>query len=99
MLQQDKKTSTIVFVGFEDTMTHENIDGLFEMAKKYDALVRLNIYRPVSDNEEINRKFILSYNTLIDAIEYIYHNYKIVTLSDILLGNIYILEEKVLFIL
>lgn len=89
ILQQDKKTSTIVFVGFEETMTHENIDGLFEIAKKYDALVRLNIYRPVSENEKINKKFILSYNTLIDAIEYIYHNYKIVTLSDVLLGNIY----------
>lgn len=89
MLQQDKKTSTIVFVGFEETMTHENIDGLFEIAKKYDALVRLNIYRPVSESKETNKKFILSYNTLIDAIEYIYHNYKIVTLSDVLLGNIY----------
>lgn len=89
MLQQDKKTTTIVFVGFEETMTHENIDGLFEIAKKYGALVRLNIYRPVSESEEINKKFILSYNTLIDAIEYIYHNYKIVTLSDVLLGNIY----------
>ena len=52
-------------------------------------LIRLNIYRPVSDNEEINKKFILSYNTLIDTIEYIYKNYKVVALSDVLLGNIY----------
>lgn len=89
MLQKDKKTSTIVFVGFEETMTHENIDGLFEIAKKYDALVRLNIYRPVSEKEETNNKFILSYNTLIEALEYIYKNYKIITLSDVLLGNIY----------
>lgn len=89
MLKKDKKKSTIVFVGFEETMTKENIDGLFKIAKKYDSLVRLNIYRPVSDNDKINKKFILSYNTLIDAIEYIYKNYKIVTLSDVLFGNIY----------
>ena len=57
MLQQDNKTATIVFVGFEETMKHENIDGLFEIAKKYNALIRLNVYRPVSDNEEINKKF------------------------------------------
>lgn len=95
MLQKDKKTSTIVFVGFEETMTHENIDGLFAIAKNYDALVRLNIYRPVSDKEEINKKFILSYKTLIDAIEYIYKNYKIVTLSDVLLGNIYTRSQDI----
>lgn len=89
MLQKDGKKATIVFVGFEDTMTYENIDGLFEIAKKYDALIRLNIYRPVSDKKEINEKFILSYDTLIDAIEYIYKKYKIVSLSDVLLGNIY----------
>ena len=89
MLQEDKKRSTIVFVGFEDTMTYDNIDGLFAIAKKYDALIRLNIYRPVSDSEEINKKFILSYKTLIDAIEYIYKKYKVVTLSDALLGNVY----------
>ena len=94
MLQKDKKKSTIVFVGFEETMTHENIDGLFEIAKKYDALVRLNIYRPASEKEEINKKFILSYKSLIDAIEYIYKNYKIVTLSDVLLGNIYTREQN-----
>lgn len=89
MLQKDKKVSTIVFVGFEETMTHDNIDGLFKIAKKYNSLVRLNVYRPVSDSIEINKKFILSYKTLIDAIEYIYKKYKIVTLNDVLLGNIY----------
>lgn len=89
MLKKDKKVSTIVFVGFEDTLTQENIDGLFKIAKKYDSLIRLNIYRPVSAKEEINKKFILSYKTLINALEYINKKYKIVTLSDVLLGNIY----------
>lgn len=89
MLQKDQKKATIVFVGFEETMTPDNIAGLFAIAKKYDALIRLNIYRPVSDKEEINKKFILSYKTLINALEYINKEYKILTLSDVLLGNIY----------
>lgn len=58
-------------------------------------MVRLNIYRPVSGDEKLNNKFILSYRTLIDAIEYIYHNYKIVTLSDVLLGNIYTRNDDI----
>lgn len=95
MLQKDKKTATIVFVGFEETMTPENIDGLFEIAKKYDALIRLNIYRPVSDNKEINEKFILSYKTLMSTLEYINEKYKIVTLSDVLLGSIYTREKDI----
>ena len=95
MLQKDKKTATIVFVGFDVTMTPENIDGLFEIAKKYDALIRLNIYRPVSDNKEINKKFILSYKTLMSALEYINEKYKVVTLSDVLLGNIYTREKDI----
>ncbi len=89
MLKNDNKKATIVFVGFEETMTKENIDGLFAIAKKYDALVRLNIYRPVSEKEEINKKFISSYNTIIETIEYIYKNYKVIALSDSLFGNIY----------
>lgn len=95
MLQEDKKTATIVFVGFEETMTPENIDGLFEIAKKYDALIRLNIYRPVSDKKEINEKFILSYKTLMSTLEYINEKYKVVTLSDVLLGSIYTREKDI----
>lgn len=95
MLKKDKKKATIVFVGFEETMIHDNIDGIFAIAKKYDALVRLNIYRPVSESMEINRKFTLSYKTLIDGLEYINEKYKIVTLDDVLLGNIFTKSENI----
>lgn len=95
MLQRDNKKSTIVFVGFEETMTKENIDGLFAIAKKYDAILRLNIYRPVSESEEINKKFILKYKTLINALEYINDKYQIVSLNDVLFGNIYTKEANI----
>ena len=89
MLKKDNKKATIVFVGFNETMTKENIDSLFEVAKRYNALLRLNIYRPVSENKEINERFILDYKVLKAMLEYIGNNYKIVSLSDVLLGNIY----------
>ncbi len=85
----DKKT-TIVFVGFEDTMKKENIDNLFSVAKKYNALLRLNIYRPVSEKKEINDRFKLSYKTLNDTLKYINKEYKIMGLSDALIGNMYL---------
>ena len=95
MLQHDNKTRTIVFVGFEETLQKENLDGLFEIAKQYGALLRLNIYRPVSEKKQINEKFILSYSTLINALEYINKKYNILTLNDILFGNIYTSKYKI----
>lgn len=89
MLQKDNKKATIVFVGFEESLTEENLDGLFAIAKKYDALLRLNVYRPVSESEEINKKFILSYETLNKTLKYINDKYEVVALSDVLFGNIY----------
>lgn len=89
MLQKDNKKATIVLVGFNETMTKENIDGLFAIANRYDALLRLNIYRPVSESNEINKKFILNYKSLMEMLKYINDNYEIVALSDVLLGNIF----------
>ena len=83
------KLATIVFVGYEDTLQESNIDGLFYLANKYQSLIRMNIYRPVSSIPEINERFILSYKTLNSALKYINEKYEIVSLSDALLGNIY----------
>jgi radical SAM protein with 4Fe4S-binding SPASM domain len=87
--EQLGKLSTIVFVGFDETCTKENLAGLFELAKTYNALLRMNIYRPVNKDDTINRKFILSYNKLKEALKYIYQIQEIVSLSDILLGNVF----------
>ena len=95
ILKKENKTRTIVFVGFEDTLKEENIEGLFEIAKKYDAMLRMNIYRPVSEKKEINDKFTLSYKTLVKGLEYISKKYKIISLNDILFGNIYTKEENI----
>ncbi len=84
----DKKV-TIVFVGFEESLAKENVDGLFAIAQKYNAMLRLNIYRPVGENKNINDRFLLSYRTLFSSLEYINSQYRVIGLSDILLGNIF----------
>lgn len=89
LLKNINKKATIVFVGFEETMKKENIDGLFEIAKKYNALLRLNIYRPVSESRAINEKFKLTYQTLNEILKYINEKYEVVGLSDVLIGNLY----------
>jgi Predicted Fe-S oxidoreductases len=94
MLKKDNKKATIVFVGFEETMQKECIDSLFAIGKEYNALLRLNIYRPVSAKPEINQKFILSSETLMQALSYINDKYEIVSLSDILFGTILTDQES-----
>ena len=83
------KLCTIVFVGCEETLERSNLDGLFRIAKENDAMLRMNIYRPVSKNPEINQRFILSYQTLINTLDYINEKYEIVSLSDVLLGTVF----------
>jgi radical SAM protein with 4Fe4S-binding SPASM domain len=85
-----RKLTTIVFVGCDETVNKDNLDGLFDLANKYDALLRMNIYRPVSNKEDINNKFILSYENLKLGLQYIHDKYEIVSLSDALLGNIFV---------
>lgn len=95
MAKDDGKKITIVFVGCEETMTRDNIDGLFKIAKEYDALIRMNIYRPVSNDSDINKRFILSYDTLTKMLEYINEKYQVVSLNDVLFANIYTKDAKI----
>jgi hypothetical protein len=87
--QQLGKLITIVFIGFNKTCPKENLAGLFELAKTYDALLRMNIYHPLNKDDTINNKFILSYNKLKGALKYIYQTQEIISLSDTLFENVF----------
>lgn len=89
-LKKDNKKATIVFVAFEETVDKKNIDGLFKIAKKYNAILRLNIYRPTNPSKEINDKFTLKYKSAIETIEYIMKKYSVLSINDALFGNIYL---------
>lgn len=77
--------STVVFVGTEDTLSIENIAGLFDLAYKYGAYVRLNILRPTAKSTLTPP----SYSTVKKAIQFIIDNYQTVSLADPLFSSIY----------
>lgn len=85
---ENNKKTTIVFIGTNETLSKDNIDGLFSLARKYSAKVRMNIYRPTSNNIEINKRFIADYEKIIEIIYYINEKYKVLSLSDPLFNSI-----------
>ncbi len=94
-LKKYNKLITIVFLGSKANSSKKNIKKIFKIGKKYDAIMRMNIYRPVSPNQEVNDKFFLSYEKLIDIVSFIGKKYKVLSLSDSLLNSIFQVNTKV----
>ncbi|TCT16008.1 radical SAM protein with 4Fe4S-binding SPASM domain [Natranaerovirga pectinivora] len=82
------KFSTIVFLGSKVNVTKENIDGLFEIAKKYHAILRMNIFRPTEGIDEKSKEYIIEYDTCKEIIEYIAEKYSILSINDTLFSTI-----------
>ncbi len=55
------KLTTIVFLGSEVNVSKSQIDGLFQIASQFDAILRMNIYRPTDGINSFSSKFILKY--------------------------------------
>lgn len=85
---QNNISPTIVFVGINDTLTEKNLAGLFEIASKYNAKLRMNIFRPTLKDFSLSSKFICEYQRIINAITYINEHYKILSISDPLFSSI-----------
>ena len=94
LCQQYGKNATIVFLGSKKNITRDNIDGLFKIAKKYGAILRMNMYRPVEGINDKSREFIIEYDVFVDAIKYIAETYQIISLNDALFSTIFT-EETV----
>lgn len=82
------KTATIVFVGMKDNLTIENIDGLFELAKKYEVKLRMNLYRPTGGINAHSQKYIPSYEQILYVLKYIDTKYKVLAIDDVLFGSL-----------
>ncbi|MGL4402805.1 MAG: radical SAM/SPASM domain-containing protein [Fusobacteriaceae bacterium] len=87
LCQKHDISSTIVFIGINLTLEKENIKGLFEIAKKYGAKLRMNLYRPTNGIIE-NNIFIPDYKKIIDILYFIDENYKILAICDPLFSSI-----------
>ena len=88
LCQQLNKPLTIVFLGSKQNVTHENIDGLFRIAHEYGAILRMNMYRPTEGINELSERFIIDYDTVVDALMYISKRYSILSINDALFSSI-----------
>lgn len=77
--------ATIVMVAYDRTLNRENIDGVFSIAKEYNAFLRINILRKV----EGVKMDPPSYRQVMDALEYIMDRYAVVSLCDPLFGSVF----------
>ena len=88
LCQDYNKPATIVFLGSKKNLYKENIDGIFEVAKKYGAILRMNMYRPTRGLDEMSAEFIASYDDITMALKYINEHYNILSLNDALFSTI-----------
>ena len=80
--------STIVFVGCKATFDKKNIDGLFDIAKIYNSIIRMNIFRPMEGINEFYQKYILEPNDIIELLYYVFEKYEIISIGDSLFSAI-----------
>lgn len=87
--------STIVFLGTKEVVQQDNLDGIFNIAKTYNALLRSNIYRPTNGINQFTKKFILSFEDIITTLQYISNNFNIIKISDQLLSPVLFNEKSI----
>lgn len=80
--------ATIVCLGSAQNMYTDNLEGIFKIAKEYNALVRINLYRPTEGINEFTKQFILSPEKLLNILYWIDRNHHILSISDALLSNL-----------
>lgn len=79
---------TIVTLGSSMTLNDENVSGIFKIAKSYDAILRVNIYRPTMGINEFTKKFIVSIDQLLSFLKFVNENYKILAINDPLISSL-----------
>lgn len=89
---QTHRRLTLVTIGLNETLQTSNIQGIFEIVQKYNALNRINIYRKSIDTED---NCELDYDILMHFLEWVSHNHTIVELSDPLFSSIFNINEVV----
>lgn len=77
---------TVVTIGLNDTLKIDNIKGIFDIAEKYNAYNRINIYRKAIDRDDHQE---LDYDVLHKFLEWASMNDSIIELSDPLFNSIY----------
>lgn len=71
--------ATIVIMGIEETIAIENLKMIFSIAQKYNAYIRINIYRPVRKTDKFKTP---SLDSIIKMLDWVADNHRIIALSD-----------------
>lgn len=93
LCHDNNKRLTIVSLGSDLVVTKENMEGIFDIAEKNGAILRMNIYRPTNGIDDFSKQFMLSKERLVNFLKWINDNYGILALDDALLSAV-ILGEK-----
>lgn len=88
LCQTYHKPATIVFLGSKQNLSIDNIDGLFSIAKRYNAILRMNMYRPTEGIDDKSRQFIVDYETVVEVLKHISDKYRIIALNDVLFSTV-----------
>jgi len=76
------KPLTLCFIGSAINTSEENLTGLFEIAHRYNALVRMNIFRPMDMSDLKLRRFIIGFEEVCNILAFVNDKYQILSLSD-----------------
>ena len=60
-----KPRATLVFIGIDDVIQLENLEGLFAIAKKADCKLRTNIFRPMNIQDKNLKQFIAKFDSIV----------------------------------
>lgn len=93
LCHENNKRLTIVSLGSDLVVTKENMEGIFDIADKYGAMLRMNIYRPTNGINNFSKQFMLSKERLVYFLKWVNDNHEILALDDTLLSAV-ILGEK-----
>lgn len=84
LCKQAGKPTTIVFIGSAVNLIDENIDGLFSIAEEYDAILRMNLFRPTQGVDGKSREFIAGYDQVVSVLKHIADRFGILAINDAL---------------
>ena len=73
------KRATIVALGYEKTLALANLAPLFELAARFSAFIRINLYRHVNDKSTL---YYPSIHTVLKALDWIIRHHTVVSISE-----------------
>lgn len=76
---------TIVTLGIDETLRIDNMEKIFDIAKRYNAKVRVNLYRPVNKKSRIRPA---SLSVILNFFDWVNQHHRILSISDPLFSTL-----------